>query len=47
MTNPDDERCTICGEPFDDMSPSVEAFEMTGELVCHGCADEALSERDE
>jgi len=32
--------CGVSGEDF--VSPNVEAFEMTGELYCDDCADEAI-----
>lgn len=35
--------CAGCGARGDDFaSPSVEAFEVTGELYCEDCADEAI-----
>lgn len=36
------ECCARCGE--DDFSPSVEAFEMSGEICCENCADEIFEE---
>lgn len=37
--------CPHCGEPCDD--PDVEAFEITGELVCRGCASGDDGQPDE
>jgi len=35
--------CADCGATGDDFgSPSVEAFELTGELYCEDCADAAI-----
>lgn len=35
--------CAECGASGDEfLSPNVEAFEVTGELVCEDCADAVL-----
>jgi formylmethanofuran dehydrogenase subunit E len=36
------EQCSSCGE--DDFSPNIEAFELTGEILCDLCAEEAFEE---
>ena len=35
--------CEHCGET-DEFSPNVEAFELSGELVCDDCADTVFEE---
>lgn len=36
--------CAGCGATGDDFaSPNVEAYEVTGELYCEDCADEAIA----
>jgi len=37
--------CNRCGE--EDFSPVVEAFELSGELVCEVCADEIFEENSQ
>ncbi|MFA6043584.1 MAG: hypothetical protein WC718_01250 [Phycisphaerales bacterium] len=40
--------CAECGAQGDDFgSPNVEAFEVTGELVCEDCADAVLAREAE
>lgn len=38
----DQRGCAICGET--DISPNVEAFEVTGQIVCDDCADGVLED---
>lgn len=38
--------CEDCGESMDGFDVNVEAFEITGLILCPGCADAAF-ERDE
>lgn len=40
-----DDVCERCGEPIEDAS--VEAFELTGQCLCEGCADEAFEEHED
>lgn len=41
-------RCERCRESMDGFDVNVEAFEMTGEILCPGCADEVFeSDEDE
>ena len=37
--------CHRCGET--DFSPSIEAFEICGELTCEDCAEEVFEENDQ
>ncbi|UPT53157.1 hypothetical protein [Synechococcus phage Ssp-JY42] len=39
-----DALCQACGEPLDAADISVEAFEITGQLLCPECADDALAD---
>ena len=39
------EVCQRCGE--DEFSPHIEAFEMSGEIVCENCADEIFEENSQ
>lgn len=39
--------CAICGEPFEDSSANVEAFELCGELVCDTCAEEVFEDNSQ
>ena len=34
--------CEVCGE--EDISPNVEAFELSGEVVCDDCAEEIIAD---
>lgn len=34
--------CEECGEFMDAMDVNVEAFELTGQILCDGCAQEAF-----
>jgi formylmethanofuran dehydrogenase subunit E len=36
---PTADRCASCGEDFAHFSPNVEAFEISGEIVCDDCAE--------
>ncbi len=38
--------CAHCDEPFEDETPNVEAFEITGQLLCDLCAEAAMEEAD-
>lgn len=42
MRDPD--ACEQCGEPCDDDIALVEAFEVTGRILCDGCAETAFHE---
>lgn len=37
--------CAVCGEA-DEFSPNVEAFEVSGKLVCDECAEEIIDAHD-
>jgi hypothetical protein len=37
--------CERCGD--DDISPNVEAFELSGEIVCDDCAEEIFEENSQ
>lgn len=34
--------CEVCGE--EDISPNVEAFELSGEIVCDDCAEQIIED---
>ena len=36
------ENCSRCGE--DEFSPNIEAFELSGEIVCENCAEEIFED---
>lgn len=38
-----DAHCELCGEPIPQSEVSVEAFEVTGMLVCTACIEDMLS----
>ena len=38
--DPPDHLCEGCGEPMDASDVNVEAFEMSGRILCPECADE-------
>ena len=39
---PPDAFCEDCGDPMDASEINVEAFEMTGHVLCEDCAQEAF-----
>lgn len=39
-----DAACEECGEFLDATEVNVEAFELTGKLLCAGCAEEAIED---
>ena len=39
------ECCEVCGE--EDFSPNIEAFEISGKLLCDECADEVFEENSQ
>ena len=39
-----DAACERCGEALDALDLSVEAFEISGELLCPDCAEEVFEE---
>ncbi len=38
--------CDRCADPTDAEEINVEAFEISGQIVCAGCADEIFGERE-
>ncbi len=42
LTFAEQNQCPKCGE--DNCSPNVEAFEISGEIICDGCAEEVFED---
>lgn len=42
-----DAACEACGEFMDAADINVEAFELTGQLLCLECADDALADDED
>ena len=44
----DEPTCSICGEDLEaDCSPSLEAFEIVGDLVCDDCVEDVLQDHSQ